>query len=323
MEVGTGLFHRNIAILIVSYVWGKKMNYFYELINSEQGHLVNAFIHSVDTNEMHWHNEIEILLVLEGSINIRIGDKVHLLHEDDLILINNREIHNIIKTQENNILLEVQIKQEYFTLYYPKFKKMMFECKSFLYGLEEQKRFDIIRRYLAKVVLETSKKEKGYQLIIGSNIHLLCAHIINNFDYTLADDKKVEDINRDITRLQNIIDYINDNFENKITLKEIADREQLNVYYLSHFFKDKMGMTFQQYMNNIRIDKATHLLLNTNQTITKISYASGFPSTKSFYKLFKDVNDCTPTVFRENNRNSGKAKDMSEHKGVGNRRGRA
>ena len=64
---------------------------------------------------MHWHDEIEILLVLEGSVNIRMGDKTHLLHEDDLILINNREIHNIIKTQENNILLEIQIKQEYFT----------------------------------------------------------------------------------------------------------------------------------------------------------------------------------------------------------------
>ena len=44
---------------------------------------------------------------------------------------------------------------------------MIFECKSFDYGLEEQERFDTIRRYLAKVVLETSKKEKGYELIIG------------------------------------------------------------------------------------------------------------------------------------------------------------
>lgn len=278
---------------------GEKMNYFYELLDSDKGHLINAFIHSVDVNEMHWHDEIEILLVLEGSINVRIGDKVHLLGENDLILINNREIHNIIKTQQSNILLEVQIKQEYFTLYYPEFKNMIFECKSFLYGLAEQGRFDTIRRYLAKVVLETNKKDKGYRLVIGSNIHLLCAHIIRSFDYTLADDKKVEDINRDITRLQNIINYINDNFENKITLQEIADREQLNVYYLSHFFKDKMGMSFQQYMNSIRMDKAIRLLLNSNYTITKISYASGFPSTKSFYKLFKDINNCTPTDFRK------------------------
>lgn len=46
------------------------MNYFHELLSSDKGHLINAFIHSVDTSEMHWHGEIEILLVLEGSIGI-------------------------------------------------------------------------------------------------------------------------------------------------------------------------------------------------------------------------------------------------------------
>lgn len=277
------------------------MQYFYEVIKNDEIFPMKAFIHSINGIEMHWHNEMEIILVLQGSVNIRVGNEVYFLMENDLILINSNEIHNTSKTNEENMLLALQVSPEYYSAYYPRFNKIIFDCKSFLYGKEEQKRFDMIRHYMAQIVWELNKKRKGYQLIVGSEIHLLAAYLINNFNYYFIEDKKAASINKDIKRLQSIISYINENLDEDVTLQKIADREQLNVYYISHFIQKKMGMSFQRYLNSIRLDKAVNLLSNTNKTITEISYASGFPSTKAFNKGFKDTYGCSPTEYRKEN----------------------
>lgn len=275
------------------------MGYKYETVRNQEGFPVKAFIHSINSFEMHWHNEVEIILVLQGSVNIRVGNEIFTLKENDLILINRNEIHNTSKTEEDNILLALQINPEYYSAHYPQIEKMVFDCKSFQYGKDEQKRFDIVRHYLAQIVWEFNKKREGYQLRIGSMVYTLAAYIVENFGYTLINDEKAESISKDIVRIQSIIDYINENLENKVTLKEIADNQELSIYYLSRFIKKNIGMSFQEYLNIVRLDKAVNLLSNPNKTITEVSYESGFPSTKSFNKLFKDEYDLTPTEYRK------------------------
>ncbi|SKC49372.1 GH39 family glycosyl hydrolase [Maledivibacter halophilus] len=275
------------------------MEYKYEIIRSQDSFPIKAFTHSINRFEMHWHKEVEILLVLQGSVNIRVGNERYLLQEDDLILINRNEIHNTNKTEEDNILFALQINPEYYATHYPQIKKIVFDCKSFLHGKNEQKRFDTIRGYLAQIVWELNKKREGYQLTIGSIVYLLAAYLVDNFDYVLIEDKKEAIMSKNIIRIQSIIEYINDNLEKKVTLKDIADNQNLSIYYLSHFIKENMGMSFQEYLNNIRLDKAVYLLLNTNKTITELSYESGFSSTKSFNKLFKDTYCFTPTEYRK------------------------
>lgn len=290
------------------------MEYKYEIVKSQEGLPIKAFIHSINGFEMHWHNELEILFVLQGSVNIRVGNERFLLKENDLMLVNMNELHNINKTSEDNVLLALQINPKYFFAYYPKLRKMAFECKSFLYGRDEQKKYDTIRNYLAQIVWELNKKRKSYQLTIGSIVYMLAAYLVENFDYTLIVDTKVASISKDIIRIQGIISYINDNVDKKITLKEIADREHLSVYYLSHFIKKNMGMSFQEYLSNIRLDRAVNLLSTTNKTITDISYESGFPSTKAFNKLFKDIYNCTPTAYRKKNEDKTYINNNRENK---------
>ncbi|MGF7057961.1 GH39 family glycosyl hydrolase [Brassicibacter mesophilus] len=280
------------------------MQYNYEIVRSQEGLPIKVFIHSINRFKMHWHNEIEILLVLQGTVNIRVGNERFLLRENDLILINSNEIHSTSKTKEDNILLALQINSEWYSTYYPRFSKMIFDCKSFFHGKHAQKKFDVIRHYLAKIVWELNKKTVGYQFIVGSEVHLLAAYLVNNFDHMPIDDGKSVEISKDINRMQNIINYINKNLERKITLQEIADNHQLNKYYLSHFIKRNIGMSFQEYLNNIRLDKAINLMLNTDKTITEISYESGFPSTKSINKLFKDIYGQSPSEYRKKHGNT-------------------
>ncbi len=277
------------------------MQYFYELAKSQAGFPFKAFIHSVDRLKMRWHNELEIILVLQGSIQVRIGNEPYLLHENDLLLINSNEIHSLSRTSQDNILLVLQINPDYYSFYHSKFNKMIFNCKSFLFQGEEQEKFDLIRHYLAKIIWELDKKKTGYQFIVGSEIHLLAACLVKHFEYSLLEDDQAMNVNKDIGRIQSILKYIEENSGRQVSLKEIADHHQINQYYLSHFIKKKMGMSFQEYLNSIRLDKAINLLLSSNKPITEISYASGFPSIKSFNRRFKNMYGCSPTEYKKAN----------------------
>ncbi|HHX63081.1 MAG TPA: helix-turn-helix domain-containing protein [Epulopiscium sp.] len=275
------------------------MGAFYKITKENQTNPTKAFIHSVDTIEKHWHGEIDIIVVLEGSITVRERDKLYLLKENDLMLINSHEIHSLIKTSENNILLAVQINKDRLEWYYPKIKGLRFDCKSFNYSQEQQGAFDVIRQYVAKLVWDTSKKRNGYELTVASDTYKIIEHIMNRFDHYIMDEEEVKHMGHDTQRLQRIISFIDRNLDKGVTLKEIAENENLSISYLSRLIKNTMGITFQQYINNIRIDRAINLLYNTNQTITEVAYASGFPSSKAFNKLFKDIRGCTPTEYKK------------------------
>lgn len=284
----------------------RKITYRYELVKTDIGVPINVYIHSVNKLEMHWHKHMEILLVLEGSVNVSIRDEEYLLKENDLILINSNEIHNISKTNEPNTLLTLQIDCQHYDIYFNRFSKRTFDCKSFMFSEDEQERFDFIRHKLAKIVWELNKRKKGHSLKIGSELLLLAEHLLNNFQNEILEEDKIEEINVDIARISRIVDYIDKNIEKGVTLQDVADNENLNVYYLSHYIKKALGISFQDYVNMIRLEKAIILLDRTDKTITQIAFESGFPSTKSLNNLFRKEYNCTPTQFRKENNNKAK-----------------
>lgn len=147
------------------------MSKFYELIKNNKGFPIKTFVHSVDSFQMHWHKELEILLVLKGSVNITIRDKAYLLKENDLIVINSMEMHNINKSKEDNVILALQINLNYYNEFYPKITNVVFDCNSSISTKHEK--FDVIRNLLAEIVWERNKKKEEYELIIGSKINLL------------------------------------------------------------------------------------------------------------------------------------------------------
>lgn len=273
------------------------MSGFYELVRTEDGLPLKAFVHSVNKLEMHWHKVLEILLVLKGSINLRIGKELYLLKENDIIVINGNETHNTSRTKEDNMVLALQVEQDYLAGLYPEICNIKFNCNSVVFEGEEV--LDTIRCFLAKIVWELNKKREGYRLLVLSELNQLLAYMINSCDNIKIEDDKSDIMKEDMERLENIISYINDNLEQKITLQQLAKREHISLYYLSHFFKNKVGISFQEYINTVRLDKATSLLITTNDTITDIALQCGFSSTTYFNKIFKENYNCTPTEYRD------------------------
>ena len=99
-------------------------------------------------------------------------------------------------------------------------------------------------------------------------------------------------------RLSCVIDYIEMNYQNQITLDEIANEAGFSKFHFTRFFKDMTGVTFLNYLNNFRITKVEEALLNTEISITNIAMKSGFKNIKTFNRVFKNIKGCSPMEYR-------------------------
>jgi AraC-like DNA-binding protein/ligand-binding sensor protein len=93
--------------------------------------------------------------------------------------------------------------------------------------------------------------------------------------------------------------YIWENYTRKINLKEVADVSGLSAPYFSTIFKDEMGENFSNYLNRLRVEKASLMLRETESTIGGISTACGFEDKSWFSKTFKSYIGFSPSKYRK------------------------
>ncbi|MDR0886213.1 MAG: response regulator [Clostridiales Family XIII bacterium] len=98
--------------------------------------------------------------------------------------------------------------------------------------------------------------------------------------------------------LQQILSYINKNYNQGITLTSISKQFHFSSNYLSSFFSSKYNVTFSDYLNQIRIGKAKELLQNTEMNLSEICYEVGYNDPAYFSKMFKKLTGLSPSKFR-------------------------
>ncbi|SHM68029.1 response regulator transcription factor [Gracilibacillus kekensis] len=119
----------------------------------------------------------------------------------------------------------------------------------------------------------------------------------------IVDDKLIEmqQLSKYNRGVKEAMDYIDQHFNQELTLKEVASQVHLNASYLSALFKEELEVTFSEYLTRKRIQEAKRLLLSTDLTVSEIAEQSGYQTSKYFIKLFKQFESTTPNGFRKMN----------------------
>ena len=94
------------------------------------------------------------------------------------------------------------------------------------------------------------------------------------------------------------LQFINKNYQEKISLKDIETNLHVNASNFSTLFKQEMGVTFTDYLNSLKIEHACHLLTETNLSIIDVSLSTGFDDQSYFTKVFKKAKGMTPKAYR-------------------------
>lgn len=99
--------------------------------------------------------------------------------------------------------------------------------------------------------------------------------------------------------VQDVISFLVNHYKQKLELQHIANHVGLSPYYLERLFKEETRETPRSYLEKIRIDKAVYLLKNTDLTNLEICYETGFQSPSNFYKIFRCLQNCSPSEYRK------------------------
>ncbi|OBR92561.1 HTH-type transcriptional regulator YesS [Clostridium ragsdalei P11] len=248
---------------------------------------------------LHWHSSIEILYVLKGTLYITIESDKYELIEKDIEIVNIDETHSIVSSDADNRVLVFHIDPYFFEKYYSDIENMFFFTNTTDDRAQESEEYDILRTFLAKIACELIQKQDNYDEEIETILIDLLYHLINNFHYLMYENEDLKEKEEQLERYHRISKYIFNNYNDNITLQDIAKKEFLSTDYLSHGIKDVTGYSFTDLLNSNRVEEALKLLLDTDKTISEISEEVGFSHTRYFNKHFKIQYNYTPLQYRK------------------------
>lgn len=243
----------------------------------------------------HAHKDFEVGLIIKGSLNLITLSGVHELSTGDLFIMNPYQSHEL-QGSEPALIMSLQVPSAFFETYYPDINHVTF--------LPEVISDQDAKANLSKLMIDLAKeyyiKQPLFQFRCAILINHLFYYLFQEIEYTVQTEQEAKANRLKGKRARRIMHYVDDHYTEKILLSDIAAEENLDLYYLSHFFKDTFGISFQNYVNKLRCEHARHLLLVTDYPLLDICMESGFSDPKYFNKSFKEQYGCLPKQYRKN-----------------------
>jgi len=252
----------------------------YEAYTSNQ----NSIYHQSDTNlnfPEHFHTNIEFCHVFDGELEVKLNGKQYLLKKDDNILILPRQNHSFVTNNYSKSYLCV-FSSDFVMAFYGKMQntKQSYAFKNPVFGnITAQE----IEAFMCSNCLYFQK----------SFFYKLCSYACQNGLQSMEDDAN-------FTIDKRIIEFITLNFSQNITIKSLSRQFGYNEHYLSSFFQKTFDCGFNTYLNNIRLNHALKILIETTKNITQISIDCGFGSIRNFNRAFLKKFNTTPKKYRQN-----------------------
>ncbi|MBN1410128.1 MAG: substrate-binding domain-containing protein [Spirochaetales bacterium] len=113
-------------------------------------------------------------------------------------------------------------------------------------------------------------------------------------------------------RIQKALHYIEANYNNDISLDELAENVFMNPVYFSNFFKAKTGTGFLEYLTSLRVEKALKLLSNPQLTVKEIAAMVGYKDANYFGKIVKKYTNLLPTEYRQKVLTGRETRDLTK-----------
>lgn len=259
------------------------------------------------------HDDYEVYYCLEGSMHLMINEQYVNLEANHFA---------VIKPGTNHYTVyEPSQKKKYFIFIFEtpvlnSARKKTAECsgtnqliKEGINYLDLENKVIFRDEYNCKNVIEKlaremEAKKPGYEQMITSLYSEFLVNIFRNFNVSKEektqgkDIKNVEQINLALELTQ----YMHEHYNQDIKVKDAAEYFHISERHLSRIFEKYFGKSFKHTLNVYRVNYAKNYLVDTNYSLEKIAELVGISSTKMFHRLFKEMENMTPTEYREKHR---------------------
>lgn len=257
---------------------------------------IRIYNHTIEQEEihtpLHWHRSIEIDLVTEGRIILKVDGKNQELRTDDWSIVNSGELHS-------NTWVEREDTYKGITLLISKsFLDIWLEKDAYLLYPEEEIGQEQIRRVIKRFGEIKQNTGKFHRAELMECLYLL-VRLLGEYCIREGTENRSRQA-KGINSIKNIINYIDGHFKENISLKSVAEEFHYSPAHLSRLFKEHIGYNFYEYLQDVRLMNAVELLKKPdNMLLIDCALESGFPNIKSFIATFKKTYNCTPSEWKK------------------------
>lgn len=256
-----------------------------------------------DSVPAHWHEEMEIICIRNGKGIVTVDLIEYPVSAGSIILICPGQVHSIDQYENDtmeyiNIIFKLDMLQSkqsdictenYFQ---PLYDGTLHIPAHFAPGMPH---YDEISHCINSADMVCRTNPPAYQFVIKGQLYLMFHILFSNYGET----KIIKRDQKTVEKMKLVIKYIETNYMHRISIEDMAKELHISESHFMKFFKNTMGTTFTEYLNDYRLTMAGRLLLSSGDSILNIAVEVGFDNLSYFNRLFKKHFYVTPREYRK------------------------
>ena len=231
----------------------------------------------------HMHLCFEFITILSGEMKVTVNGHEELLKEGEGLLIFPNQLHSLASAHSRHMLCIFS--PDLVSTFAQKVENKLPQSNRFAFDKNLVDALDQMPEQ-ANILAK-----KGF-------LYTLCAKFDDHAVYLPRQSNQKE-------LLSSIFAFVEENYRDACTLSVLSAQLGYDYAYLSRYFKQTTGLAFTEYLNRYRLNKACHLLDNTDESILQCALDVGYNSLRTFNRNFKKEFSISPAAYRKNGMQSG------------------
>lgn len=248
---------------------------------------------SVERSGSQMNSGLSIILVLRGEVALKTPGQNRSLTQSHYAVINHNDVY-ILDSTGPNVFLWVSMDQPWLEFVCPEYAHGRYYCCSTVSNPATQPLFDVVRQRVVRAAMLRYQREEGYALLVQAEL----MQLLHTLSLHFRSDARRPSLAEASGRLKPVLEYMNRNFREPMTLESVSAGFYLSDAHLARLFRKELNMTFVEYLTALRLESARRELLYTRDSITRLALNNGFSSVKSFNQYFRRSFDCSPAQYR-------------------------
>nr|WP_245624984.1 AraC family transcriptional regulator [Paenibacillus stellifer] len=264
-------------------------------------HKVSNYEHGQTLFSHHWHEHLEFLYIASGSATIECSATQLHAESGDLVVVNSNELHYGISTADDLfyyvIIVDLSLLQSHFvdaieTKFITPISRNLMLFENLITGDAD------INNCLISLVRELNERSLGYELSIKSHLYGLLTVLVRKYVTPATEADAYRHRQQDLERFHFVFQYVDEHYNEKITVEQLAALVPLSRVHFSRLFKQLTNKTITEYINLVRINRSEDLLRSTGMNVSEIALATGFSDVYYFSRMFKRLKKVSPKEWR-------------------------
>ena len=237
----------------------------------------------------HFHEEPEVVYVMDGSISITIENNSFTLNEGDICIFTPELIHNLYSYKPNKTFV---------MKLFPAVDLKNIQLHNNVVRRGD-KAYDEILENIKQIMKENEEKATDYELSVNICAEKIFLSIIRNMEYSALGKNEQVKLENKSDFLNSVTDFLEKHYADEFSLDQAAKHFKYTKSYFCHHFKRITGVTFWKYYTIFRLEKSIQMMKeNSAKKHIEIAADSGFKNIRSFNQSFKEYHHCSPREYK-------------------------